>query len=886
MIKLFRCTFFLVMIWICSSAGFAQQSSLLSAAEIDEYNKQSQQLIKYLEETLNFIGHPESTVQEKEIIINDSYLKIFRDDKVQIEDDLDENRDIPLNKDVQAYLKDIDFFFRNVSFSFEILKTEQMINELGELFFRVELIRTLRGKTIAGDTVSSRRQRFLEINLDPFRKELSIVSFYTTRLNEQEELRNWWNEMPLAWKSYFGEKVILHDTLPFDQLYSLVPQGIVMMRPYNLILRDTLMVMGEDTLTMAYSHLLHGRPPDTLLYLVDTLQVYRPDTTKTDMSYIYRELRNFTQKTEINIAYKQQFTTLEPLEQLTNLRVVDFSNTPIDDLLPLRNLNELDAIYMSGTEVSDLTPLRYSVNVKEIYCFDTSIDDLEPLSEYRQLEKLYCFNTNISSLTPLAGMSSLISLRAGNTRITNLSPLSGLKNLRLLDIGNTEVTDLSPLEQLSELQMLNFEHTGITSLEPLINLPALSIVQFSNTRVADLSPLNGKTSIRKIYCDKTTVSNGEAISFMRNNPGSLVIFETEELSSWWNSLPIYWKALLAEQTGKTTSPGTEELHEIITISRLDLSGNRFLQNLQPVGRFSNLSYLSLSQTEIVDLSPLIGLSELSELDISSTRISNLEPLSSLLALEQLNITHTRVENLDPLVNLASLKLVLADNSRLTQNAVQRLRKYLPQVLVVYQTQKLAEWWNNLPLHWRDAFESYVIVSTKPSPEQLQRVANQKMIEFGGVVFQSLEPLNALPDLERLAFSSTGIADLEPIATHHNLLELELPNNPVANLQPLKGLSNLEFLNIENTPVSDIAVITQLRSLKKLNISGTSVRNLKPLADLEELEDLSFYNTRVRNTNHVENLPALKHVKCYNTRISPRRIQNWNSKRPELNILYY
>lgn len=88
-------------------------------------------MMKYLEETLSFIGNPGNTPQEKDIIFKDSYAKIFVDNKVQIEDDLDENRMMPIYKDVQAYLKDIDFFFDSIAFSFDIkdIETKPMIRE-------------------------------------------------------------------------------------------------------------------------------------------------------------------------------------------------------------------------------------------------------------------------------------------------------------------------------------------------------------------------------------------------------------------------------------------------------------------------------------------------------------------------------------------------------------------------------------------------------------------------------------------------------------------------------------------------------------------------------------------------------------------------------------
>ncbi len=76
-------------------------------------------------------------------------------------------------------------------------------------FFKVKLIRKLDAVTIQGDTVNSSRERFLEINLDPFKKDLKIVSFYTTKLNEREELRNWWNEMTMEWRAFFLVRILL-----------------------------------------------------------------------------------------------------------------------------------------------------------------------------------------------------------------------------------------------------------------------------------------------------------------------------------------------------------------------------------------------------------------------------------------------------------------------------------------------------------------------------------------------------------------------------------------------------------------------------------------------------------------------------------------------------
>ena len=68
-------------------------------------------VVAFFELLLNTLGSNSTSARDKEIVITESYAKIFRDDKVQVEDDLDENRSVITNKDIVAYLKDVDFFF-------------------------------------------------------------------------------------------------------------------------------------------------------------------------------------------------------------------------------------------------------------------------------------------------------------------------------------------------------------------------------------------------------------------------------------------------------------------------------------------------------------------------------------------------------------------------------------------------------------------------------------------------------------------------------------------------------------------------------------------------------------------------------------------------------
>ena len=152
----------------------------LSSEDLDQYTQQVSNMVSFIEYTFNTLGNSETPTKEKDIIINESYTKIFRDEKVQIEDDLDNTRKVVTNKDIQAYLKDIDFFFRQVTFDFDIKDINFLVSEEKKIYFKVYLYRHLHGITIANDTVQDIQERFIEINLNESERDLKIVSIYTT----------------------------------------------------------------------------------------------------------------------------------------------------------------------------------------------------------------------------------------------------------------------------------------------------------------------------------------------------------------------------------------------------------------------------------------------------------------------------------------------------------------------------------------------------------------------------------------------------------------------------------------------------------------------------------------------------------------------------------
>ncbi len=836
--------------------AFGAQAQKLSKDEITKYENEIKAMVTYLEETMNFLGDTTSTALEKEIVFTESWSKVFTDDKVQIEDDLDVNRKTPINKDVQAYLKDIDFFFKWATFKFDVQSISNSTRNDGTIFFKATLSRHLTAMTINDESVDNVKNRFVEINLDRQNNSLKIASIYTTKINETEALRNWWNGLSQNWKSRLGSDIMLYDSIPLANV------GMISAKDFMGSYPTLDPVTGETIL--------------------------KDKIFKNDMPELDAKLKLVSQKQRLDLSGIREIISLEPLNELSDLTWLDVSETSVEDLTPVRNLNKLKVLRANSTLVEDLTALKYNITLEELEVANTTVDDLAVLASLRNLTLLNVANTQVNRLTQLKNCSNLITLNLSGTHIANIGVLQDLEQLRSLDISKTSVRDLGPIAHLKDLQSLNISGSAISNLQALSETQNLREFYCSNTSVSDLTPLKGNRRLGKVYCDHSGIHDTEASAFVKDSPYTLVIYDTEALKNWWNSLPMYWKAVFSKQIKVDKEPTTEQLHQIINMQELDLSGNTYMQNLMPVSRLTNLRSLNIANTEIGYLQPIQGLANLESLNIAHTYISDLSPLQDMPNLRFLNIMNTPVNDLSPLVNDGKIEVILADSTIIGRQSVIKLKESQRQVIVVYQTELLKTWWNSIDEIWKVILRNHVgCQSEMPDALELQKIVDLREIEVAPETpIITLQPLKDFRWLERLTINNHGVSDLKPLADKEFLLELNAQNNPISSLKPIEGSILLELLNIENTQVSDLGPLSKMNNLITLNASGTSVKSLKPLSGLQKLENLFVNNTNVRNISPVENMPALKQLKIYNTRVKKRAVESLQQKRLDLNIIYY
>lgn len=851
----------------------------LSQHDLESYLRQSEQLVSFLEFAFNTLGDPEISPREKDIIINQSYLKFFVSDKVQIEDDLVEGRFTVTNKDVQAYLKDIDFFFTEVVFTFNIEDVSYNVNDEGQIFFIVTTTRNLSGISVEGDTVFNNQERFIEINLDRNKKDLKIASIYTAKLTEKEDMRNWWSALGSDWRLFFAKGTMISDVYPLKDIHDF---------DNDWMLIERLGVIEVEG------------------YIMETRRV---DTLYENAAQVYSEIAKFWKTESIDISTHRYMTDLSALSKLRELKSINISGTYAGDLTPLRNLTRLENLDVSGSEVKELDVLRYTIKLTSLDISSTAIFDLTPLQAFPVLERLNVSNTPVADTEPLASLHSLLDLRLSNTEVYDLAPLKNLHNLIVLDISGTQVTRLDSIGNLQSLSRLHADNTGIGDLGPLKGLQNLQYVFLEGTQISSLEPLSGLPALKRIYCDRTGITHEKAGSFMQSNPGVLVIYESQALTSWWQAMPQAWKEVFRSIQKLSDIPTREELHELAKITDIDISGNSNILNLGPLQKLLSLRNLNASETGIISVEPLAENIDLVELNISSTLVHDITALSSLSILEtlkmsytpvsdlsplrnnrqlkHLDIDYTNVESISPLAAGANLELLICDGIEADPEEVDLIYSSHPKVTVIYQTPKLTAWFSDLPDSWVSIFSSHAKLGSPPTRLQLQKLVDIKELDISDSrSLSNLSPLVFFHRLEILRMNNLNISDISPIKNLSNLRELYCSDNPISNIKTIRYLSSLEVLDISNTLVRKLHDLNSLHNLRILNVAGTQIRNLRPLNEMFSLEQLDCFNTGIRSLRPLENLKNLELLRCYNTRLWPRSIKRFSRAVPDCEVIYY
>jgi len=182
-------------------------------------------------------------------------------------------------------------------------------------------------------------------------------------------------------------------------------------------------------------------------------------------------------------------TTLDGMENCTNLTLLWLEGNQVSDISPLTPLNNLTWLYLNDNQISDVSPLLSLDKLKTLYLegnplSNTSIEDYIPQLEERGV-LVVC--GPIEVIFPDPELEAAIREELRKPEGTILS--SDLKRLVSLEVLYSDITDLTGLEYCINLEGLYIEGNNISDISPLGHLTKLTGVVLTNGQISDVSPL-------------------------------------------------------------------------------------------------------------------------------------------------------------------------------------------------------------------------------------------------------------------------------------------------------------------------------------------------------------------------------------------------------------
>jgi hypothetical protein len=795
----------------------AQDMGGYSKQEIKEFSSKAEDQVKFLEYFLNTVGSKETSARDKDVIIRESYVKIFRDGKVQVEDDLLLDRKVITNKDVTAYLKDVEFFFRDANFKFKVKEVKPFLRDNGELSFLVSLDRTLSAVGIEGEKIENTKPRFIEINLDPQSNDLKIASMYTTKLSRDKELAEWWKSLSYEWRSYFEER--------FD------------------------------------------------LAEVDSIEM--------------EQLNKMSSLDSLDLSGRGLIRDLTPIHALRDLKYIDISETNIVDLSPISHVTYLAYLDISNTPTEDVQFIKYSETLKHLDLSHTRVHNIEELGGLKNLESLKVKNSPVRSFGVLNNFKKLEDLDLEESGFNNLESIKDISSLKKLNLKGNYLINYEYVSELGNLEVLNLEETNILDLSPLEGLGNLRILNINQTEVSSLAPLNKKSSLEKIYADRSSISEKNADEFTRRNRNVLLIHNVENLQTWWTTLPEGWREALLKNYPNLSSgnPSVEDLSSLVGNEKLDLANSNIV-NLRPVIKFKKIAHLDISDTKVQDLSPLAEVKTLEKLLANNTAVPDVEALENLGGLEIVELRNTPIKVIKPLTYLKNLNFVDVDKTEVPKWEVENLLQSLPDVNVVFRTEELKSWWSELNGEWKDIFTDQFKLGKTPNSRELHKMTSSSSMTIKGNNIHDLEPLVAFINLKQLEIRDVPLQYIDALSRMERLRKLTITQAPVMSVKALSSLYELEELDMSNTGLEDLRPLAHLTKLKDLNLSGTNIKRLNGLENLFDLRQLDIANTNTRTLKPIFNLRNLEQLKVFNTRVNKRQVAQFRQANPDCDVRYY
>jgi len=209
---------------------------------------------------------------------------------------------------------------------------------------------------------------------------------------------------------------------------------------------------------------------------------------------------------------EDDISSLEGIQNLTNLYSLEINECETRDLSPLESLKKLKALEIDGSDIRDIKSLGILTNLTELGLYKCGIEDISALENLVNLKTLGLDGNEISDMTPLKKFTKLENLYLGRNNIKDISMLGNLTNLKSLYLQNNEIRDISVLKNLTNLEDVVLSNNNIEDISPLSNLKNLYELILRTNKISDISPLKDLAKLEILLLFENPITDYSPVS--------------------------------------------------------------------------------------------------------------------------------------------------------------------------------------------------------------------------------------------------------------------------------------------------------------------------------------------------------------------------------------
>ncbi|NFD04291.1 DUF5050 domain-containing protein [Clostridium botulinum] len=573
---------------------------------------------------------------------------------------------------------------------------------------------------------------------------------------------------------------------------------------------------------------------------------------------------------ELNV-HNKNIKSLKGIEYLKNITKLDISDNNIKDISYLKELDSLELLNLYNNNIEDISPINNMKKLKDINLSKNNVKDISYLKDLN-LHHLDLRDNKIENIEVLRNKISLQHLYLANNSIKDFSPISNLKNLQILYLSHNYSSNYDyakdyynnlkdrdfklnvPIEfkdkvfeelvrkeinkpsgyiyptDLENIKELDFHNAHIEKLNGIENMTALEKLNLSGTDIKDISLLKCLINLKEVNISNTSISD---ITALKNS--------------------IYIRYLNLNETNVTTLQVIEKFQYI---ERLYVSGTK----INTVPQLSSLLELDLSNCNINDISFINYLHNLTYLNVDKLKyksniLGNISFVSSLEKLEYLSIANTDVVNIDVLKNLINLrKLDITGCAQINTQVLNHV-EIIGNEIVNFGDKVLER-------------EIRELINNYSEPIYKRQLSSITKLELSGRCIVDLQGLESMENLTYLDLSNNEISNIDSIKKLVNLKKLVLHKNKIGSIKSIESLKYLEELDLSNNLIGDITALGGLSQLTRLDLSRNGIVSINSLGSLINLQYLSLYENKIsEGEEYLKKLYSLRELYLKNSGVS-------------------